>query len=74
MDNMDNTDNMDIIDVYGKKYIKQSPPPPSSSDQLRPILTKPIDIINPINSIKPIFSCNGQCDKCRDKNVLTNKE
>ena len=71
-------DNMDIIDVYGKKYIKQSPPPhtptPSSSDQLRPILTKPIDIINPINSIKPIFSCHGQCDKCRDKNVLTNKE
>jgi hypothetical protein len=68
---MDNTDNMDIIDVYGKKYIKQSPPPPSSSDVLRPLTsTKPIDIINPlthINSIKPIFSCDGQCDKCKDK-------
>jgi hypothetical protein len=61
-------DIMDIIDVNGKKYIKQPPPPPSSSDLLRPVIeTKPIDIINPINSIKPIFSCDGQCDKCKDK-------
>ena len=69
MDNKDNTDITDIIDVNGKKYIRQ----PLISDLLRPILTKPIDIINQINSIKPIFNCNGQCDKCRDKNILTNK-
>lgn len=61
-------DIMDIIDVNGKKYIKQPQPAHSSSDLLRPVIeTKPIDIINPINSIKPIFSCDGQCDKCKDK-------
>ena len=51
---------MDIIKVNGKKYSTQTP----VSSVFRPIIperTKPIDII------RPVFVCNGQCDICKDK-------
>ena len=56
---------MDIIEVNGIKYIRQAPVP--ESGVFRPIsaepriVSKPIDIINPI---KPMFICNGHCCKC----------
>lgn len=61
---------MDIIEVNGKKYIRQTTAP----EVFRPITSEmrtvsaPIDIIKPINQT---FICNGQCDKCKDKQFFT---
>ena len=61
-----------IIEVNGKKYIRQTP----VSGLFRPITiepvlasqqAKPIDIINNITPVKPIFVCNRQCSICSDK-------
>ena len=61
---------MDIIEVNGKKYSTQINSTQINSTQIpvssvfRPITieqTKPIDII------RPIFVCNGQCGICKDK-------
>ena len=61
-----------IIEVNGKKYIRQTP----VSGLFRPITiepvlasqqAKPIDIIQPVTLVKPIFVCNRQCSICSDK-------
>jgi len=64
---MDIIDKKDIIEVNGKKYIRQNP----VSGLFRPItiepMAKPIDIIQPVTPVKPIFVCNRQCSICADK-------
>lgn len=58
---------MDIIEVNGIKYSRQVPVPHPESEVFRPLLTvsKPIDII------KPLFVCKGDCDKCKDIKCFT---
>jgi hypothetical protein len=56
---------MEIIEVNGKKYIRQLPFPVSGV--FRPISSEPITITKAIDTIKPIFICNGKCGTCIDK-------
>ena len=56
---------MDIIEVNGIKYSRQVPVP--ESGVFRPILT----VSKPINIIKPLFVCKGDCDKCKDIKCFT---
>jgi len=72
---------MEIIEVNGKKYITQipvsaifrpiTPEIPEIKANIQITASKPIDIINPIKPIKPIFVCNGQCGKCIGKKCYT---